>query len=148
MTATQDPVALLRSRRYVGLLVLAAVLGAPISAAAYGFLELVSALQGWLFDRPPGQLGFDGPPWWWPAPLLVVSALLVGLTIRHLPGRGGHSPADGFQPGEGAPRPVDVPGIALAALATLSFGAVLGTRGAVDRPGSRAGRMGRASGQA
>ena len=40
-----DPDALLRSRRYVGLLVLAAMLGVPISAVAYGFLALVSGLQ-------------------------------------------------------------------------------------------------------
>jgi H+/Cl- antiporter ClcA len=126
VTAPPDPVALLRSRRYVGLLVLAALLGVPISVAAYGFLKLVSVLQGWLFDDLAGQLGFDEQPWWWPAPLLVVGGLLVGLTIRHLPGRGGHSPADGFKAGEGAPGPVEVPGIALAALATLSFGAVLG----------------------
>jgi hypothetical protein len=39
-----DPVALLRSRSFAGLLVLAAILGVPISAAAYGFLALVSSL--------------------------------------------------------------------------------------------------------
>ncbi|HVD28488.1 MAG TPA: chloride channel protein [Mycobacteriales bacterium] len=105
---------------------LAAVLGVPISAAAYGFLKLVSVLQQWLFTDLPEQLGFDRPPWWWPGPLLMVAGLLVGATIRYLPGRGEHSPADGFKAGEGAPRPIDVPGIALAALATLAFGAVLG----------------------
>jgi MFS family permease len=45
--------------------------------------------------------------------------------IRSLPGRGGHVPADGFKPG-GVPSPVELPGIAIAALATLSLGAVLG----------------------
>lgn len=108
------------------LLVLAAALGVPISAAAYFFLKLVSVLQRWLFTDLPGQLGFDGPPWWWPVPLLIAAGLLVGATIRYLPGRGGHSPADGFKAGEGPPRPIDVPGIALAALATLASGAVLG----------------------
>lgn len=126
MTAPPDPLAVLRSRRFLTLLVLAGLLGVPISAAAYGFLKLVSVLQQWLFADLPGQLGFAGPPWWWPVPLLMVAGLLVGATIRYLPGRGGHSPADGFKAGEGAPRPIDVPGIALAALATLAFGAVLG----------------------
>jgi H+/Cl- antiporter ClcA len=120
-----DPAALLRSRRYVGLLVLAAVLGVPVSAAAYGFLALVSGLQEWLFSDLPRALGFNSPPLWWPLPLLTVAGVLVGLTIRYLPGRGGHSPADGFKAG-GVPSPMELPGIAIAALATLSLGAVLG----------------------
>jgi H+/Cl- antiporter ClcA len=120
-----DPAALLRSRRYVGLLILAAILGVPISAAAYGFLALVSGLQEWLFTDLPGALGFDGTPLWWPLPLLALAGVLVGLTIRYLPGRGGHSPADGFKAG-GVPSPIGLPGNALAALATLSLGAVLG----------------------
>jgi hypothetical protein len=43
-----DPAALLRSRSY---LALAAIIGAPIPAAAYGFLALVSKMQGWVFYR-------------------------------------------------------------------------------------------------
>ena len=49
-----DPQALLRSRGYVQILILAAITGLPISAAAYGFLALVEHLQDWLFtDLPP-----------------------------------------------------------------------------------------------
>jgi H+/Cl- antiporter ClcA len=120
-----DPDALLRSRRYVGLLVLAAMLGVPVSAAAYGFLALVGGLQAWLFTDLPRAVGFAGTPLWWPLPLLTLAGVLVGLTIRYLPGRGGHSPADGFKAG-GVPAPIELPGIAIAALATLSLGAVLG----------------------
>jgi H+/Cl- antiporter ClcA len=120
-----DPAAVLRSRSYVGLLVLAAILGVPISAAAYGFLALVTSLQEWLFTDLPEALGLGGAPWWWPLPLLTLAGILVGLTIRYLPGRGGHSPADGFKAG-GVPSPIEIPGIAIAALATLSLGAVLG----------------------
>ena len=120
-----DPAAVLRSRSYIALLVLAAILGVPISAAAYGFLALVTGLQEWLFTDLPEALGLGGPPWWWPLPLLTLAGALVGLTIRYLPGRGGHSPADGFKAGGVAP-PVELPGIAIAALATLSLGAVLG----------------------
>jgi H+/Cl- antiporter ClcA len=120
-----DPAAILRSRSYVGLLLLAAILGVPISAAAYGFLALVGKLQHWVFTDLPEGLGFAGAPLWWPLPLLAMAGLLVGLTIRHLPGNGGHSPADGFKTG-GVASPVELPGIALAALATLSLGAVLG----------------------
>ena len=120
-----DPAAALRSRSYVGLLVLAAILGVPISAAAYGFLALVTSLQEWLFTDLPEALGLGGAPSWWPLPLLTLAGILVGLTIRYLPGRGGHSPADGFKAG-GVPSPIELPGVAIAALATLSLGAVLG----------------------
>jgi H+/Cl- antiporter ClcA len=126
MSTPRDPHALLRSRGYLGLLVLAAALGVPVSAAAYGFLQLVGYLQGEVFTHLPSGLGFHGPPPWWPLPLLAVAGLLVAPVIRFLPGKGGHSPADGFKSGEGAPTPVQLPGVLLAALATLTFGVVLG----------------------
>jgi H+/Cl- antiporter ClcA len=127
MTAPVDVVARLRSRSYLVLLVLAAVLGAPIAAAAYWFLYLVGDLQKWLYqpDYLPQALGFHGTPAWWPIPLVGISGVLVGATIRYLPGRGGHSPADGFK-AAGAPLPIELPGVVLAALATLALGAVLG----------------------
>src|SRR5215470_4532274 len=120
-----DPHEILRSRRYVVILVIAAAVGVPISAAAYGFLALVAALQSWLFTDLPKAIGLHSEPLWWPIPLLALGGLLVGLTVRYLPGRGGHSPAEGFEAG-GVPLPVELPGVLLAALATLAFGAVLG----------------------
>ncbi len=121
-----DPDALLRSRGYLGLLVLAAILGVPVSAVAFGFLRLVGSLQEAIFSDLPGTFGFHGTPVWWPLPLLGLAGVLVGLTIRHLPGRGGHSPADGFKAGGTPPLPIELPGIAFAALASLSLGVVLG----------------------
>jgi H+/Cl- antiporter ClcA len=126
VTTPPDPLALLRSRSYVALLILAAVVGVPISAAAYFFLALVSKLQVWIFTDLPKGLGFDGEPLWWPILPLVLAGLLVALTIRYLPGKGGRSPADGFKAGEGPPAPIELPGILLAAFATLSLGVVLG----------------------
>jgi H+/Cl- antiporter ClcA len=126
MTTPPDPQVLLRSKSYLRLLILAAILGAPISAAAYGFLELVAYLQGEVFTHLPNGLGFDGAPPWWPLPVLIVAGLLVAPVIRYLPGKGGHSPADGFKPGGGAPTAAQLPGVLLAALATLSLGVVLG----------------------
>ncbi len=125
MTTPPDPQALLRSKSYLRLLILAALLGAPISAAAYGFLWLVGYLQGEIFTHLPDGLGFHGEPPWWPLPVLAVGGLLAGLAIRYLPGKGGHSPADGFKPA-GAPSLAQLPGVGLAALATLAFGVVLG----------------------
>ncbi|WP_312869256.1 chloride channel protein [Amycolatopsis pithecellobii] len=115
----------MRSRSYVGLLLVAALLGAPISAAAYGFLALVGYLQRELFVHLPAELGFAAAPAWWPLPLLAVAGLLVAWVIRYLPGTGGHSPADGFKAG-GTPAPIELPGVVAAALLTLCLGAVLG----------------------
>jgi chloride channel protein, CIC family len=124
MPPATEPVAVLRSRRYLALIALAAIIGVPISAVAWGFLALVGKLQGWLFTSLPSGLGFDGEPVWWPLPLLGVAGLLVGLTIRYLPGTGGHSPADGLK--AGSPTLAELPGVFLAALASLALGAVVG----------------------
>ncbi|WP_326834376.1 chloride channel protein [Amycolatopsis rhabdoformis] len=120
-----DPAAQLRSGAYVRLLVLAAVIGVPISAAAYFFLQLVDALQQWLYTDLPHAAGFGAAPWWWPLPLLTFCGLLVAVAVRYLPGNGGHPPVFGFNP-SGAPTPAQLPGVLLAALATLGLGAVLG----------------------
>jgi H+/Cl- antiporter ClcA len=116
----------LRSRAYLVLLALAAIIGVPISAIAYGFLALVTKMQVWVFTDLPKGMGFHAEPLWWPVPPLVLAGVLVSLAIRYLPGNGGHSPADGFKAGEGPPRPVELPGVILAAFATLSLGVVLG----------------------
>ena len=121
-----DPLALLRTRSYLALLVLAAILGVPIAAIAYGFLKLVAVIQNAVFTTLPSGLGFHSEPLWWPLLPLAVAGLLVALTIRYLPGKGGHSPADGFHTGGGPITPAEIPGVFLAALATLSLGAVLG----------------------
>src|SRR4051794_16339790 len=120
-----DPRALLRSRDYLRLLVLAAVFGVLVSAAAYGFLALVNYLQPEIFTHLPHGLGFQAEPVWWPLPVLAVGGLLTGLAIRYLPGTGGAHPAEGFKTHR-APTPAELPGVILAALATLIFGAVLG----------------------
>jgi H+/Cl- antiporter ClcA len=123
-----DPFAALRSRSYLGLLLVAAALGVPIAGAAYWFLKLISDLDEWMYRDLPKGIGFDGEPTWWPVVPLVVAGLVVGLVVRHLPGRGGESPADGFKAGGVAP-PSELPGIALAALASIGLGAVVGPEG-------------------
>ena len=130
-----DPQALLRSRSYLKLLVLAALVGLPVSAASYGFLALVDWVQESLFSDLPVTLGFDAAPTWWPLPLLALSGLLTALAIRRLPGTGGHSPADGFHTSGPLP-PVQLPGVVFAALATLGFGAVLGPEAPLIAVGS------------
>ncbi len=124
-TTPSDPSDTLRSRGYLRLLLAAAALGVPVSALAYGFLAAVDELQVLTYTDLPKALGFDGTPPWWPLPLLGVSGLLVGLAVKHLPGTGGHEPADGMST-TGVAAPAELPGIFLAALASLALGAVLG----------------------
>jgi H+/Cl- antiporter ClcA len=135
-----DPGTLLRSRAYVQLLVLAAIIGAPISALAYGYLKVVAEAQQGIFSDLPGTLGFDSVPAWWPVPWLVLSGLIVALAITRLPGTGGHSPADGFHAG-GVTAPIEMPGILLASLATLCLGAVLGPEAPLILLGSGLGAL-------
>ena len=122
--APLDPAAMLRSRNFVVLLVFAAVVGVFVSLASWGFLELVHQIQLAVFSDLPDALGFDTVPTWWPIPVLVLAGLPVAFAIVKLPGNGGHVPANGLQVG-GADA-ANVPGIALAALATLGLGLVLG----------------------
>lgn len=120
-----DPFGPLRTRGYLMLLVIAGVLGALISAGAYGFLQAVDQLQKALYTHLPNGLGFHGAPPWWPLPLLGVAGLLVALTVQYLPGNGGHQPAEGLKTA-GVAAAADLPGILLAALVSLSLGAVIG----------------------
>lgn len=120
-----DPAAQFANRRYVVLLILAALLGAPLAAGAFGFLEAVTHLQDLLFTDLPKDLGFHGVPLWWPLPLLAVAGVLVAAVVRFLPGTGGHEPADGLHVG-GVAAPRELAGILAAALASLSLGVVLG----------------------
>ncbi len=120
-----DPVALLRSRSYLMLLGFAAVLGIPISAAAYGFLALVSYLQKEIFTRLPQALGFTAEPMWWPLPVLFVGAIAAGLAIN-LPARRRRAVACLRLSPASPPTAAHCLGVVLAALATLTFGMVLG----------------------
>jgi H+/Cl- antiporter ClcA len=119
-----DPAAMLRSRSFVVLLVFAAVIGVFVSLASWGFLELIHQIQLAVFSDLPDALGFDTVPTWWPIPVLVLAGLPVAFAIVKLPGGGGHVPAQGLQVGGATAN--SVPGVALAALATLGLGLVLG----------------------
>ena len=55
--ATPSPLEVLRSRSYVVLLLFGAIIGVPVAAAAYFFLEGFTELQQYLFGTLPGDLG-------------------------------------------------------------------------------------------
>ncbi|MFD7908971.1 chloride channel protein [Kitasatospora sp. NPDC059747] len=111
-------------RGYLGLLVVSALVGVPISLAAFGFVGLEHELQHWVWESLPDAAGYDRAPWWWPLPALLLAGLLLVPVVTRLPGRGGHVPVDGLGGPPGLPR--EVPGVLLAALACLPLGAVLG----------------------
>ena len=100
------------------------MIGVPAAFVAAGFLIVVHQLENVLWDDLPDGLGYSSPPWFLVIALPVVGAALVVFARRVLPGDGGHDPLGGVSV---EPTPVSWgPGVALAALGTLSFGAVLG----------------------
>jgi H+/Cl- antiporter ClcA len=119
-----DPTTVIRDKRFLGLLALAAVVGVVASLAAWGFLELVHYIQDWVFTDIPQGLGFDEAPQWWSLGPLALAGVLVAFAITRLPGRGGHIPAKGLNTRR--PEPIEMPGILLAATAGLGLGVVLG----------------------
>ncbi|MEU6237816.1 chloride channel protein [Kitasatospora sp. NPDC047058] len=114
----------LLSKGYLTVLLVSAVVGIPVSLAAFGFVSLEHELQHWVWDSLPDAVGLDEPPWWWPLPAMLLAGLLVAPVLTRLPGHGGHIPVDGLG---GPPTPPKaVPGVVLAALVCLPLGTVLG----------------------
>jgi H+/Cl- antiporter ClcA len=114
-------------KAFLVLLALAAAVGVLVSLAAWGFLELIHQIQVGLFTDLPEELGYDhGAPSWFYVVVLGLAGLLVALAIRRLPGDGGHVPAKGLAIGGDPVQPLELPGIILAAFATIGGGLVLG----------------------
>ena len=116
-TSDKDP-----GRMLIRLVVLAIPIGllAGIGSALYNIFQ--HELQYWLWHTLPELLGQEREPWWLVVGLLVVGAVLVALALQ-LPGNGSDGPLKGFHLTIG---PREVASVLLAALASLSFGAVLG----------------------
>jgi H+/Cl- antiporter ClcA len=112
------------SKRFLALLVLAAILGVVASLAAWCFLELAHQANVGAYQSLPDLLGFDSTPLWWSIPLLAIAGLIVAFAVHRMPGRGGHVPAFGLSTGQILPN--QLPGVMLAGLATIGLGAVLG----------------------
>jgi H+/Cl- antiporter ClcA len=123
----EQAAATMRSKPYVVLLVIVAVIGVIVSLAAWCFLELVYQTTQEVYTHLPHALGYDnGAPVWWPLPVLAITGVIVALAITRLPGNGGHIPAEGLKTGGGPAQPIDLPGVLLAGLASISLGAVVG----------------------
>lgn len=114
----------LHHRGYLALLTIAALIGIPLSAIAFGFLAAVHELEHLMWESIPHDLGYDHAPAWWAILLLTVAGVIVGLVVAHFPGHGGHVPVEGISAG---PTPIaHLPGIVLAAAGSLILGAVVG----------------------
>ena len=124
---------------YLRLILLGAVIGLPAALVAAGFLALVHELEDWVWHDLPDALGHSTPPWYLIVGLPVLGAALVVAARTFLPGDGGHSPLDGIS---AKPTPVShAPGVALAALASLVFGAVIGPEAPLIALGSVVGLL-------
>lgn len=115
-------------------MLLGAAIGVPAALVAALFLALVHDLEHWLWHDLPDALGHSSAPWYLVVGIPVAGAAIVVGARLLLPGDGGHSPIEGLSM---APTPIaDAPGVALAALGTLPFGAVLGPEAPVIALGS------------
>lgn len=123
--AGPDPASTLRSKSFLAVLVLAAIVGVIASLAAWCFLELIFYVQQWVFTDIPHDLGYDhGAPLWWYFPVLAIAGVLTAFAIVRLPGNGGHVPAEGLK--ASPTQPIDLPGVVLAAIASIGLGLVVG----------------------
>ena len=125
-TSTRSKV--IRSKAYLSALIFAGILGIPISAVAYGFLALVVRIQHYVFTDLPAD-GDGGPrprpggrcPGW-------CSAVCSTGADDPVPARAtpGTRPPSGSRPAAARRSGRELIGVFLAALTTLSLGAVLG----------------------
>jgi H+/Cl- antiporter ClcA len=116
-------------RAYLRLVLLGAAIGIPAALVAAVFLAVVHELEDWLWP--------EDAQWYRVVGLPVAGAAVVLAARKLLPGDGGHPPLEGI--GGGATPLSHAPGIALAALGTLAFGAVLGPEAPLIALGSVAG---------
>jgi H+/Cl- antiporter ClcA len=128
--APEDSTSTLLTKGFLMLLVIASVVGVLVSLAAWCFVELVYQTQRELYTHLPSAVGYhNGPPSWWPLPILAIAGLITAFAIVRLPGNGGHIAAAGLQVSGGLPQTITLPGIVLAGLASIGMGVVLGPEG-------------------
>jgi H+/Cl- antiporter ClcA len=121
VTPEQQPLA---GAAYLRLILIGAALGVPAALLAAGFLAAVHQLENVLWDDLPDALGYSSAPWFLILGIPLAGGVIVILARRFLPGDGGHDPLGGLSM---APAALEAgPGVALAAIGTLSFGLVLG----------------------
>jgi H+/Cl- antiporter ClcA len=129
----------LQGKTYLRLVAFGALIGIPAAFLAAAFLAFVHEAEHWLWTDLPDALGTSSPGWYLVIGLPVIGAGVVWIARHFLPGDGGHSPLLGFS--GGPTRLIAGPGVVLAAVGTLSFGAVLGPEAPLIALGSVVGLL-------
>lgn len=117
--------------------VIGLVVGLLAGLAASLFIKAEDGVRQLLWTDLPEALGYDDAPPWLVVAILVTGALIVYVASQ-LPGHGGHSPLKGLGIDIG---PREVLSVILAAIGTLSFGAVLGPEAPLMAIGSACGAL-------
>lgn len=108
---------------YLRTLVFAAILGLPVAIAAVLFQTAIHDVIHFVWDVVPDWMGDSEPAGWYVVAVTALTGIVVVALLR-LPGHGGHPPLEGISVSD--VRPIELPGILLAGLATLGGGIVLG----------------------
>ena len=133
----EQAAATIRSRQYIVLLVLVAIVGVIVSLATWCFLELTHQIQQEVYTHLPHAVGYTAARRGGGRSVLPIAGVLVALAISRLPGRGGHIPADGLATG-GVTPPVELPGNHAGRDRDHRPGRRARPGGPADRPGVRA----------
>jgi len=120
----------LRTRTYLGLLLLASAIAVVIALATLAFLGAYSGLHDLLWEEVPSALEVD-PYSWYALAVTSVGGLSVGVLLRVVPGHGGPGPAEGHGIGMEQVQASDAAGMVLISLVSLSAGASLGPEAAL-----------------
>jgi H+/Cl- antiporter ClcA len=105
--------------------IVSAVIGVLAALVLLLFEGSAHKIEHVLWHNIPEALDIGHGSGWWTITVLTVGGLLVAVVLMLAPGHGGHEPATESLFGE--PLPVaHVPGLLVAALISLSFGASLG----------------------
>ncbi len=113
----------IREPAYLKTLAIAALLGIPAAVGAVLFTSAVHEVEHLLWTDLPEEFGWVEPAWWYVILLPMIAGAIVALCIR-LPGGGGHPAREGMSLHPATP--LELPSILVAAVASLSFGLVLG----------------------
>ena len=120
----------LRTRTYLGLLVLASAVAVAIALATLGFLGVYGLLRNALWEDLPDALGVDPHPWY-AIVVTTLGGLAVGVLLTVVPGHGGPGPAEGHGVGIESVGPLHAAGMVLVSLVSLIVGASLGPEAAL-----------------
>jgi H+/Cl- antiporter ClcA len=120
----------IRTRTYLGLLLVAAAIAVVIALATLAFLGAYSGLRDVLWEEIPDELGVD-PFSWYALAVTTLGGLAVGVLLRIVPGHGGPGPAEGHGIGMERVPASHSAGMVLVSLVSLVVGASLGPEAAL-----------------